>query len=186
MEMEIGCLRKKGEKNEYFFKFKESSVVLDKILDCQRSLLNKTGLGYKKDKEKYEDDTWSPKNPEASLSTSKVAPHAPAHENKEFGSSKLQQGISPIPQIKLRKETTQNPKYESGLNGYCYFCSNFGHKAMECRLYGREVMEGPMTQLDVGHVADTCHTLRCYTCSGFGHKSQECASKRSQPRSSAS
>ena len=43
-----------------------------------------------------------------------------------------------------------------------------------------------MTQLNVGRVASTCHTLRCYTCSGFGHKSQECASQRSQPRRSPS
>ena len=49
-----------------------------------------------------------------------------------------------------------------------------------------EVVEGPMTQLDVGHVAATCHTLKCYTCSGFGHKAQECASQRSQPRRSPS
>ena len=40
-----------------------------------------------------------------------------------------------------------------------------------------EGLEAPMTQLGVGHVAATCHTLRCYTCSGFGHKDQECASK---------
>ena len=59
MEMELVGLGKKGEKNEAFVKFKDSLVVLDKILDFQRSPLDKTGLGYKKDKEKYEYDTWS-------------------------------------------------------------------------------------------------------------------------------
>ena len=33
LEMEVVGLRKKGEKNEAFFNFKDSSVVLDKILD---------------------------------------------------------------------------------------------------------------------------------------------------------
>ena len=58
----------------------------------------------------------------------KVSPHAPAHDNKNFG---MQQGVRSIPQSKLRKETTprwnQSPRYESGFNGYCYFCFNFGH-----------------------------------------------------------
>ena len=56
LEIEVVGLRKKGEKNESFVKFKDSSVVLDKILDCQRSPLDKTGLGYKNDKKKSEDD----------------------------------------------------------------------------------------------------------------------------------
>ena len=59
--MEVVGLRKKGEKNEAFVKFKDSLVVLDKILDFWIYPCDKTGLGYKKDKEKYEDDTWSPK-----------------------------------------------------------------------------------------------------------------------------
>ena len=126
--MEVVGLRKKGEKNEKNFKFKDSSIVVDKILDCQRSPLNKTGLGYKKDKEKFQDDTWSPKTPEATPSTSEVVTHAHAHDKKDFGSSKLQKGVGPIPQRNLRKETTQNPWCESGFNGYCYFCSKFGHK----------------------------------------------------------
>ena len=67
LEMEVVGLRKKGEKNNAFVKFKDSLVVLDKILDCQRSPCDKTGLGYKKKGEKYEDDTWSPKTLEALL-----------------------------------------------------------------------------------------------------------------------
>ena len=73
-----------------FLTFQDISIVLDNILDFQRYPLEKNGLGYKKEKEKYEDDTWSPKTLEAGPSTSKAAPHVPAHENKEFGNSKLQ------------------------------------------------------------------------------------------------
>ena len=135
--MEVVGLRKKDEKTDAFVKFKDISVVLDKILDFQISPSDKFGLGYKKEKEKSEDSTWSPKTPEVGPSTSKVASHALAHDNKDFGSSKMQQGFRYIPQRKLRKETTPIPKYESGFNGYCYSCSNFGNKVMDCRLYGK-------------------------------------------------
>ena len=52
MEMEVVGLKKKGKKNEALVKFQDSSIFLDKILDFQRSPLDKTGLGYKKNKEK--------------------------------------------------------------------------------------------------------------------------------------
>ena len=97
LEMEVVGLRKKGKKNETFVKFKDNSVVLYKILDCHRYPLEKIGLGYKKDKEKSEDDTSSPKTPEVGPSMSKAAPHAPAHDNKDFGSSNMKQGVRSIP-----------------------------------------------------------------------------------------
>ena len=85
MEMEVVCIRKKGEKNDAFVKFKDSSVVLGKILDFHISPLDKTGLGYKKEKEKFEDSIWSPKTQEVGPSMTKASPHVPAHDNKEFG-----------------------------------------------------------------------------------------------------
>ena len=132
-------------------------LSLDNILDFQISPLDKTGLGYKKNKEKSEDDTWSPKTPEAGPSTSKVAPHAPAHDNKDFGSSKMKQGVRSIPQSNFIKETTPRPRYESGFNGYCYFRSNFGHKAMGCRFYGRRRAGSPND------------SVRCWTCNQVEH-----------------
>ena len=137
LEMEVVGLRKKDKKNEALVNFHDSSIVLDKILDCQRSPLDKTGLGYKKNKEKSEDDTWSLKTPEAGPSTSKAAPQAPAHDNKNSGKSKVKQGVRSVHQSNFIKETAPRPRYESSFNGYCYSCSNFGHKAMDCRFYGR-------------------------------------------------
>ena len=144
LELEVVGLRKKDKKNEALVKLQDSSIVLDKILDCQRSPLEKTGLGYKKNKKKYEDDTWSLKTPEAGPSTSKDSPHSLAHENKDFGSSKLQQGVSPIPQRKLIKETTQNPRYEIGFNSYCYFVLTLVIKLWTVDSTEEEFVEGPM------------------------------------------
>ena len=73
-----------------------------------------------------------------------------------------------------------------------YLFSNFGHKAMDCRFYGRRRDGIPNDSIrcwtcnKFRHVATTCHTLRCYTCSVFGHKVQECANQISQRRKSPS
>ena len=53
MEMEVVCLKMKGEKNDSFVMFKDSLVFLDKILDFQRSPCDKLCLDYKKEKGKY-------------------------------------------------------------------------------------------------------------------------------------
>ena len=50
LEMEVVGLRKKGEKNDAFVKFKDCSIVLDKILDCQRSPCDKTVLVTRRNK----------------------------------------------------------------------------------------------------------------------------------------
>ena len=87
--MEFVSLRKQIKKSDNHVKFNSSSVILDKILDCQRSPFDKSSLGYKKEEDKSEGGTWSPKTPEAGPSSSKgkdkASPHAPVHDNKEFG-----------------------------------------------------------------------------------------------------
>ena len=84
--MEVVCFRNKIEKSNNHVKFNRSSVILDKILDCQMSPFEKYGLGYKKEEDESEGGTWSPKTPEAGPSSSKgkdkAAPHAPVHEKK--------------------------------------------------------------------------------------------------------
>ena len=54
LEMEVVGIRKKGENTDSFSKFKDSSVVLDKILDFHISPLDKNSLGYKKGQIKIE------------------------------------------------------------------------------------------------------------------------------------
>ena len=89
LEMEVVSLRKKIEKSNNHVKFNSSSVILDKILDFQRSPFDKSALGYKNEEDKYEGGTWSPKTleegPSSSKGKDKVSPHAPVHDNKEFG-----------------------------------------------------------------------------------------------------
>ena len=70
LEMEVVDLRKKVEKNDAHDKFKNNSTILGKILDCQTSPFDKTGLGYSKEIEESEADM----NPSSSRVESKTAP----------------------------------------------------------------------------------------------------------------
>jgi hypothetical protein len=53
------------------------------------------------------------------------------------------------------------PRYESLFYGHCFICTNFGHKAVDCRAYGRSV------QTRNTYVAP--HNIECYKCHNYGH-----------------
>ena len=78
--MEVVGLIKKDKKYDAYVNINNSSIILDKILDCQRSPFNKYGLGYNKEKGKFVVDTWSTKTPEASSCTSKNEIKCPRQE----------------------------------------------------------------------------------------------------------
>ena len=189
MSLRILNLRKKIEKSKHHEKFNSSSVKLDKLLDCQRSPFDKSGLGFRKVEDNLEEDKWSPKTPNAGPSMTKDASYVPAHDNKDGECSRTHQEADLIPQSKdSTPRRKQGPRYEYEFNGYCFSCSNFGHKAMNCGSRNIRRQSNSVrcwTCKQEGHIAATCHTLRCYMCSGFGLKAHECASQRSQPRSSS-
>ena len=86
LEMEIVGLKKKFEKSNNHVKLNNSLVMLDKLLDCRRSLFDKFGLGLKKVEDKLKEDMWSPKTLEfrsTSFPGESKALHAPTRDNKE-------------------------------------------------------------------------------------------------------
>ena len=105
--MEVVGLRKTSEKSNACVKFRNNSIILDEILDCQKSHFDKSGLGYNSGKEKSVADTWTPSKyevgPSFSKDESQAASHIPSKDIRKFGGY---QGVSPTPQSKLRKETT--------------------------------------------------------------------------------
>ena len=58
--MEVEDLIRKDKKKYAYIKFKDSSTTLDKILYCQRSPTNKSGLGYKQTVEETKFGKWTP------------------------------------------------------------------------------------------------------------------------------
>ena len=77
--MEVVKLRKKGEKYDAYVKFKNNSIILDDISDCQRSPFSKYDIRYNKGSEKFEVGTLTFEMPKASplfcKRKSKVAPY---------------------------------------------------------------------------------------------------------------
>ena len=123
----------------------EILVILDEIINCQRSPFDTSGLGYKKLDEKIGEVMLFPKTPKfgsTSLKEDRKAPNAPTQDNEIFERSSMHQETRPSLQSKLRREVSprwkQSPRYENRFNGYCYSCNDFGHGEMDCTFQGRK------------------------------------------------
>jgi hypothetical protein len=200
MEAEIVNLIKKFEKSNTQFNFLNNSMILDEILDSQRSPNDKTSLGYNKEV------ISNPKKPDASPSFVKSEDRFDAslsfikREIKyDAGSScsnnesnittfrRSDQGRYPKAthtlQSKFRRKTPSwmnQRKYESVFNGYCFSCNEYGHKALDCRQNGRKQIGRFNNNIRcwnynlVGNIATHCYTMRCYSCDIYGHKARDC------------
>jgi hypothetical protein len=94
-----------------------------------------------------------------------------------------------IPQSKFIRETPSwmnQRRYESGFNGYCFSCIEYGHKSLDCRHHGRKQFGRFNNNIrcwncnHVGHIATHCYTMRCYSCGGYGHKDHNYWNSRKQ------
>ena len=72
-------------------------------------------------------------------------------------------------------------------HGYCFACSNFGHKAMMCKAYGRNPYRNNMfhyrnNQTETKNMGRNYNSfsplqdssIKCYKCHNFGHKASNC------------
>ena len=102
-------LRKKVEKIEAHAKLRNGSVILDEILNCQRSPCDKFGPTYNKAK-KSELGTWTPKRHESSPSFSKGESKAPAQNMEAIKRSEQgrHQEASPLLKVDLEERHLQN------------------------------------------------------------------------------
>jgi hypothetical protein len=73
---------------------------------------------------------------------------------------------------KFRRTTPQRrsftPRYENLFYGHCFYCTNFGHKVVDCRDYKRNV------QADRAYVVT--RNIECYKCHNYGHIASDCRS----------
>jgi len=63
---------------------------------------------------------------------------------------------------------SSTPMYENFFYGYCFYCSNFGHKVADCRAHQRNY------QIRKAYVAP--HNIECYKCHNYGHIARDCRS----------
>jgi hypothetical protein len=103
-----------------------------------------------------------------------------------------------------RNQSTQRrqsfPRYKSLFYGYCFFCSNFCHKAITCSLrcryeqtsYSRNnyLPQQRLRQLSNKHNNSYEHNnrysilfseLECYVCQNYGHKATDCRLRNYKP-----
>jgi hypothetical protein len=168
LEAEIVDLRKKVEKSN---KFLNSSIILDEIMEGQRSPYDKSCLGYKGEATHVEASTSKKHEVSPSKKEDNVAkqPSTKGKENfKRTKQGRHQEAILGTPK----------QRYEIIFHGNFYSCNGYGHKSFECRYYERRYNGRSYNTMrcwrcdQVGHIDVHCNTIRCYSCSGFGHKSQ--------------
>jgi hypothetical protein len=69
------------------------------------------------------------------------------------------------PMHELKRTTSQRisftPSYQSFFYVYCFTCNKFGHKAVDCRTYGKNVQ--------ARNVYVASYNIECYKCHNYGH-----------------
>ena len=166
----VDLKRKVEANNNVHDRLKNSSIILDKILDSQISPFDKTGLGYKKEAKQSRIRTWILKNPKENTTLSRLKENSSSLElerkvtlqrstknTKDIKSRRLKgfnQGVGSTPQGRYRKETI--PRWNqisngNGFNGYCHSCNKFGHKALNYRSYVRRNVGNTSNLSSVGH-----------------------------------
>ena len=114
---------------------------MNQIIDSQRPIHDKTGLGYnqrndelgssskttKDDKKSYMDIV---KENLQEVGTSK-------HEENEHAKKQVPTTQSNNPKGQEPSRRRPMPRYQYFFSGLCYTCNNYGHKAIDCRTYIR-------------------------------------------------
>ena len=112
LEAEIIQLKKKCDEKYIKKKFVNNSKTLDDILNDQRPSSDKTGLGY--NKKSYVVALMSP---------------IEKKDSQKYASRLHKTNMVP------RRSLTS--RYQQIFFGHCYSCNNFGHKAVNCKAYGK-------------------------------------------------
>jgi hypothetical protein len=231
LEAEVVSVRKDLEKFQALYHQNLTSIKasegLATILNQQRNPKLKTGLGYEEGS-----SSGQPSNKESikfvkstTIDNNKPAEtkedNQPPRRSEEKGTrteSVEQRNNTPSAQGnhqhgRNRPAQRRQPfsRYKDFFYGYCFYCSNFGHKAVNCSLRFRHeqsrhprnkylpqqrmrqpsnkqtqtanhVMAGKRTQIKHNNRYDPLfNELECYICHNYGHKAADCRLKNYKP-----
>ena len=130
LEVELVHLRKELDAKFIQTRYENSSKVLDEIITTLRDPSNKNGVGYSQEENQVNSKSYAT----TFLNTFKNKDEEKASNDQNC------RGL--LPPIKKEYKITPKKVYQNGyphiLFGYCYAFSNFRHKAMNCRAYGRK------------------------------------------------
>ena len=189
-------LRDQLESKRVKERFENSSIVLDNILKSQRNTTSKAGLGY--EQKGNNGCTNIIKNHPKSYAEVLLEKSMKEGERTSINKSSMQTSLSPKKEEESKiskasatpqKKFFQN-RYPYIFHGYCFACLNFGHKAMMCRAYGRNLYRSNMfysrnNQTKTKNMGRNYNSfsllqdldIECYKCHNFGHKASKCRSR---------
>ena len=178
----------------------KSSQTLDDILSHQRSPLDKSGLGYAGESSRKNDANPNASNnkdvrkpgrnvdaPSSSEGKEKrqdnygrnPPPRRNAYGVKDARSDGYHQRIPRQKEFRSTSRILSSPRYQSIFLGYCYFCTNFGHMAKDCRAYNKDKYNGPR-QSPRSNFARRSHeflfmnNIECFKCHKICHMARNC------------
>jgi hypothetical protein len=193
LEEEVVKTRKELEKFQALYHQNLSSIKaseeLNNILSKQRSSLIKTGLGY----ESGSSSSQSEKKESTKMIKFQVSRQSDYDHtlqtkvNKDELNSEQEQS-----QQKLKQPISRGRsifRYQNLFYGYCYYCSNFGHKAANCGIKFRSMQlrrsqneqrlqhrtkQSVSRQHRNNYFDPLYNEPECYICHNFGHKALDC------------
>jgi hypothetical protein len=132
LKSEIINLKKLNAKTIKTANFQNSSAILDKIWNSQRSTDDKTSLGYNK---KEDNDKWSTIYKHGKGSTFSKGNGAITNQLKAMNFVKEGSYRSKNKEENQMTDLSSQNKIKNGntFNDYCFSCHNFFHKEMECK-----------------------------------------------------
>ena len=129
LEEEIIQFKKKHDEGSIISKFENSSRILDDILNSQRASSDRSGLGFNKE-EKPECFSFTNQGGNKKGYAEALKSLAKKVESKKTSPNSQDKNINNM--VPKRPN-----RYLHIFLGQCYYCNNFGHKALNCRAYGK-------------------------------------------------
>jgi hypothetical protein len=195
-------------------KFEKSTEILDNILSHQISPFIKTGLGYDNNQKTLEENASSKspekkieEKPESYANILKISNHSgDNHKERNHDQQETDFSFKKDKDEFRRGAPSRRPfttRYQNIFLGYCFSCKNFGHKEIDCRVYGRNNYVRNRSRRPHNHEDDHMNNqtrsfhgtidrnynpfsplhykVECYKCNNYGHIARDCRSNMTKP-----
>ena len=160
-------------------RYENISKILDKIITTQRDSSNKNGVGYSQEENQVNSKSYAA----AILNTFKNK------DEEKTSNDHNSRGL--LPPIKKEYKATPKKVYQNKYPhiffGYCFSFSNFRHKAMNCKAYGRKNLRVKNYNLKDNQTINQVKSInynsfsplqegnpKCFKCHKYGHKASSC------------
>lgn len=159
-------LKRKLQKETIKQNFDKSTKILNQIIDNQRPIHDKTGLGYNKKLDELGLSSKIGKGDKRSYADIAKESYEPSKENlqkartsrhEEDEQTKREAPVSHNNDIRKQEPSRRPPMHrqQNFFSGLCYACNNYGHKAIECKTsiqykynWGRNIYENSKYQVE--------------------------------------